>query len=91
MLPQYSRSSQLVWRHTSGGVLVLPVPAGDVVTLSGTGEDVWELLDEPQTVPALAQRLAARYGVRQATVTAELLPVLADLSVRGVLVRTDRP
>lgn len=91
MLPQYSRASQLVWRHTSGGVLVLPVPAGEVVALSGTGEDVWELLGEPHSVPALAQRLAGRYGARQATVMAELLPVLDDLSGRGVLVRTDRP
>ncbi|MFW5899556.1 MAG: PqqD family protein, partial [Jiangellaceae bacterium] len=82
---------RVVWRHSSGGVLVLPVSGSEVVTLSGTGEDVWELLSEPHTVQALGQRLAERYAAPQATVLAELGSVLDELSGRGVLVRTDRP
>lgn len=90
MQPHYSRASRIVWRNTSGGIMVLPLTESKVVTLSGTGEDLWELLDEPHPIPALAQRLAERYGVPQSTVMAELPPVLDDLTGRGVLVRTDR-
>lgn len=90
MQPQYSWASRIVWRHTSGGVMVLPVTGSDVVTLSGTGEDLWGLLAEPHSIPTLAQRLAERYGAPQSTVMAELPSVLDDLTGRGVLVRTDR-
>lgn len=95
MQPQYSRADRLAWRYASGAVLVLPlagpVACTEVVTLRGTGEDVWELLTEPHTAAALAQRLADRYGAPRSTVLAELPPVLDDLAYRGVLVRTDRP
>ncbi|MFW6041800.1 MAG: PqqD family protein [Guyparkeria sp.] len=90
MQPHYSRASRIVWRNTSGGIMVLPITESKVVTLSGTGEDVWGLLGEPHTVPALAQRLAERYGAPPATVMADLASVLDDLAQRGVLVRTVR-
>lgn len=91
MQPQYRRADRVVWRHASGGVLVLPVTSGAMTKLSGTGEDLWEVLRQPHTVAALAQRLAEHYGAPRSTVTAELTPVLDDLIHRGVLERTEQP
>ncbi len=87
MQPQYSRAERAVWRRASGGVLVLPSSGREVVALTGTGEDAWDLLSEAHTAAGLAQRLAERYDAPCETIMTELAPILDDLTDRGVLVR----
>lgn len=87
MLVRYRRAVGVVWRQAHGSVFVLPDSRGDVVVLSGTGEDLWWLLTEPMTIDQAAHRLAEIYGVPESAVSRDVTPVLADLAARGVLER----
>ena len=87
MLDRFRRAAGVVWRQAHGSVFVLPDGGGDVVVLTGTGEQLWWLLAEPMTIDQAARRLADIYGVPDAAVSRDVAPVVADLAARGVLER----
>ena len=87
MFDRYRRATGVVWRHAHGSVFVLPDVRGDVVVLTGTGEQLWWLLADPMTIDQAAHRLADIYGVSDAAVSRDVAPVVADLAARGVLER----
>ena len=87
MLVRYQRAAGVVWRQAYGSLFVLPESGRDVVVLTGTGEDLWWLLAEPTTIDQATRSLAEKYGVPEATVTRDLVPVVDDLTARGVLER----
>lgn len=87
----YGRASGTVWRYGHGSVLVLPSPGTDVVALSGTAEDLWQLLAEPLTVEELAGILAEAYEESAAEITTDIVPMLHDLVERRVLNRMASP
>jgi hypothetical protein len=84
---RYRRATGVVWRQAHGSVFVLPDARGDVVVLTGTGEQLWWLLADPMTIDQAAHRLADIYGVSDAAVSRDVAPVVADLAARGVLER----
>lgn len=87
MLVRYRRAAGVVWRQAHGSVFVLPDAGGDVVVLTGTGEELWWLLAEPMTIDQVAHRLAEKYGVPDQAVSRDVTPVVADLAARGVVER----
>ena len=83
------RRADVLWRATLDGVLVRPVGATEVVKLAGTGRALWAALDEPASFDELCAQLAAAHRADEATVAADLGPVIDDLVSRGVLERID--
>jgi hypothetical protein len=87
--PVYHRSDVL-WRRTYDRVLIL-VPGRDgILTLQGSGRDLWAALEEPGSVGALSQRLAAVYTAPVEQIASDIVPVIEDLARRGAVnVSTD--
>lgn len=58
------RSAAVLWRSTSRGPVVLVPGREHAAVLDGLGALVWELLDEPMTIDALAAAVAEAVGSR---------------------------
>jgi hypothetical protein len=61
------------------------------LTLTGSGALLWDLADVPLTLTETAAIIAERFGIDVAGVTADLAPVLEELSRRGVFVPAGGP
>jgi hypothetical protein len=79
----YQRAPDVLWRRTADRVLLAPPGEGEMVSLSGTGVALWELLAEPSDLDRLATRLAVAYRADEHVVAMDVLPVLRDLARRG--------
>jgi hypothetical protein len=75
----------VLWRRSLDAVVLLPTGADDVVTLAGTGVDVWELLDTWRSPEALGALLADAYGADPAEVEADVGLLLGYLEEVGAL------
>lgn len=86
------RRNDVLWRRTYDRVLIL-IPGRDgILTLQGSGRDLWAALEEPGSVQALAQRLAAIYAAPVEHIASDIVPVIDDLARRGaVIVRGTAP
>lgn len=68
-----------------GDVVVILDPDADVyVRLNRTGARLWRALEEPRTVGALADDLAAAYGLEPARALADTRSYVGDLVARGL-------
>jgi hypothetical protein len=85
MKVRYSRGRRVLWRQTSDRVLLLPADDGELVSLTGTGLLLWELLAEPMELMEIADFMSATYGVTTDVVESDLVPVLDDLGHRGLI------
>jgi hypothetical protein len=85
----YVRSDQVLWRRGHQAVLLLRPGEREVVSLSGAGIALWELLATPTTVAAAAERLSGEYGVPADQVASDIKSVLDDLAERDILHRRD--
>ena len=83
-----TRAPEALWRTTMRGVLVLVPDQEEPVLCTSPGDVVWELLAEPTRPSELARLLADHYDVDEATVAADLAPVLDELRSIGALVVT---
>jgi len=75
----------VLWRSLPVGVIVLPRNGTEPFVLTGTGPDLWVLLDQPRTLGELADELARRYDTPAAVIEVDLLPTLASLEDRAVV------
>ena len=80
------RRNDVLWRSTYDRVHIL-VPGRDgILTLQGSGHQLWAALEEPGSVQALAQRLAAVYAASAEDIAADIAPVIEDLSRNGAVI-----
>jgi hypothetical protein len=82
---RYSRGKRVLWRQASDRVLLLPAADGELVSLSGTGVALWELLTEPIELTELSALMATAYDVSPQVIAADVLPILEDLTRRGLV------
>jgi hypothetical protein len=66
-------------------VLLLHATDGELVSLTGTGVGLWELLAEPTELSELAWVMSGSYGVDAEVVESDLRPVLDELVKRQLL------
>jgi hypothetical protein len=81
----YSRAERVLWRQATDRVLLLPATDGELVSLTGTGVALWELLTEPIELSELSAVMGAAYNTDPQVVEADLLPLLEDLARRGLV------
>jgi hypothetical protein len=81
---RWQRSEGVVWRRSSGKVLVLGPQSDGFLMLSGTGAVTWELLAEPIGEEELVGLLAEGFHAQEEDVADTLRPFLAGLAKAGV-------
>jgi hypothetical protein len=83
--PAYRRRPDVLWRRSLQAVLLLPPGRDDVVTVGGTGGEVWDLLDTWRSVDGLVELLAPRYEADPAEIARDVEALLGDLEALGAL------
>jgi hypothetical protein len=82
---RYSRGKRVLWRKAADRILLLPATDGELVSLTGTGVALWELLTEPIELSDLSAVMATAFAVEPHVIAADLLPILEDLTRRGLV------
>jgi hypothetical protein len=83
--PSFRRRPDVLWRRSLDALVLLPPSAEEVMTVGGTGADVWELLETWRTVDGLAQSLSQHYEADEAIVHRDLEVLVAQLVEQGAL------
>jgi len=65
--------------------VILDPEAGTYLRLNPSGSWVWDRLDEPRSVEALAQALAGEFGVEQSRARTDVTAFARDLAARGLV------
>ena len=81
----WCRRPDVLVRRSLDALVLLPVEGDEVLTLAGTGPEVWDLLAEPRSLDELATILAARHGAPDDVVAADIEPVLRQLVDSGAV------
>lgn len=86
-MPRYSRASDVLWRNTPDGVLILPAGGSEPFSLTGAAVPLWDLLARPLDVQEAVHELATLYGKELGEVDQAIAPYLAELEqLRAVTV-----
>jgi hypothetical protein len=83
--PAYRRRPDVLWRRSLDAVLLLPRGSEDVVTVGGTGADVWALLDTWRDLDSLVTLLAPHYSGDRARIAADVQALLRELEGRAAV------
>lgn len=79
------RGETIEWRELEGEVVALDRQAGEYIALTGSGSLLWPLLVAGTTRAALAEALAQRFDVEQATAREDVGRFVDALAARGLL------
>lgn len=66
-------------------VIVLNLDNGEYFELSDVGARIWQLIQQPVRVADILQRLLEEYEVQEQECSSDLLEILADLKVHGLI------
>ncbi len=80
-----SQGQQHVETAADGEVVLMHVESGRFFTLTGTGQRVWELIAEPISIDALAERLAGEYDVEPETCRNDVLEICRQLEASALI------
>lgn len=81
----FRRRADVLWRRSLDAVVLLPSGATDVVTIAGTGVDVWDLLDTWRTIDTLTELLGQQYGADPGVVVTDVTVFVDGLDRIGAL------
>ena len=79
------RREGLMTANMNGSAVMMDIETGKYYNLGEIGGRIWELLEKPMTVAALVKKLTAEYDVSVAQCRADILPFLAKLLERGLV------
>jgi hypothetical protein len=82
---RWCRRPDVLARRSLDALVVLAVEGDELVTIAGTGPQVWDLLAEPRSLAELAEILATRHAVADDVVAADVPPLLRGLTAAGVV------
>lgn len=82
---RYVRSDAVLTREVETAVLLLRPEGGDVLSLSGAGTTIWELLRRPMTLDELVQQLVERYHVAPADIADDVRETVGSLLEQSLL------
>lgn len=83
--PRYVRTDAVLTREVETAVLLLRPDGGEVLSLSGSGTAIWELLRRPMTMEELVQKLAERYHVAPDRIAEDVRGTVHSLLDRSLL------
>jgi Coenzyme PQQ synthesis protein D (PqqD) len=76
---RWRRSAEVLWRRSLDAVVLLAPGRSEPFTLTGTGPEVWDLLDEAHSLDELAAVLASEHDAEDSVVVADLAPIIREL------------
>lgn len=79
------RGDQIVWRNGDEGVVILNPSDGQYFALDEIGGRIWELCEGDRSVLEIAETVAGEYDATAATIEADALELLEELSDEGLL------
>jgi hypothetical protein len=86
--PRYVRSKAILTREVEAALLLLVPGTSDVLSLSGSGPEIWHLLRSPRTLDDLVEWLTAQYDVDPASIEPAVRQTIDALLNARVLQRT---
>lgn len=84
-VPRYVRRHDVLTREVETAVLLLRPGGGDVLSLSGAGTAIWDLLRRPMTLDDLVHTLAERYHVAPEDIVHEVRSTVDSLVEQALL------
>jgi Coenzyme PQQ synthesis protein D (PqqD) len=81
----WRRDERTLSRSAPGVIVLLGPDSSDPIVLRGTGVALWSALNRPQSTDELAISLAEEFDTSPDAVRSDIEPVLAQLSVAGVV------
>ncbi|MDR6850738.1 hypothetical protein J2Y54_000231 [Sphingomonas sp. BE123] len=79
------RKATVVGADVSDDAILLDIDTGYFFQLNRTGAKIWAFVEEPQTLGALTDHMAASYTVDAETCRSDVTEFVSDLIERGVL------
>jgi len=86
---RYARAPHALWRQTYDRVVVLVPPSDEILTLTGSGVDLWHVFAQARSIAEAADALAAGHAVERAIVERDIAPIVRDLAARGALAASE--
>jgi hypothetical protein len=82
-----------IWQRTDGfvsapvgeGTVILHLESGRYYSFDDSALAVWDLLEVPQSLAGLVDRLTATYDVRPETCESDTAKFLSELAVKGLI------
>ncbi|MGH9064153.1 MAG: PqqD family protein [Acidimicrobiales bacterium] len=81
----WSRAGDALWRRVGDTVVLLAAGAEEPMVVSGSAGPIWDLLARPISLPEIARRLAAEYGVAEETIVEDVGVLLGRLAEAGAV------
>lgn len=81
------RKEGIMTADMNGSAVMMDIETGKYYNLGETGGCIWELLEEPMTVGALADKLIREYDVSREKCMEDIGPFLNALMERGLIVK----
>lgn len=66
-------------------LVVVSLESNAYITLDAIGRQIWDLLETPQRVDALCERLSEMYEGASEQITADVVPFLLELESAGLV------
>lgn len=79
------RKAAVVGADVADDAILLDIDSGYFFQLNSTGAKIWAFVEQPQTLGALTDHMAASYKVDAETCRSDVAEFVADLIERGVL------
>ena len=90
-ITRWCQRPDVLTRRSLDALVLLPVEGDEVLTLAGTGPEVWDLLAEPRSLDELASILGARHAAADDVVAHDIEPILRQLAEGGVVETLTEP
>ena len=78
-------SDSVVWREFGGEVVILDLESQHYFGLTGSGNDMWQLIAEHGSSDQVIEKLLARYDVDPASLRADFEKLVSELAARGMV------
>ncbi|MFN2538027.1 MAG: PqqD family protein [Mycobacteriales bacterium] len=85
MTRTFCRNDDVLWREAGGALVCLPHGREEPIVVSGSGPDVWALIDRPLSAFEVAEVLGRYYGLPAEAVAPDIGTILELLSELGVV------
>jgi len=79
------RSSDIVFAKVDNEVVALSIEAGNCYGLNSVGSRVWELIQSPVRIREVCDRFVEEYKVEPQTCERQVLDLLEELKVDGLI------
>ena len=70
--------------------VILHLANGVYYSLNPTGTEIWQMLQQPQTVQTIHDELLAHYDIEPSHCASDLLALLEELATKG-LIKVEQP